>query len=138
VKDNLILQAPKGEEGRAVEQAVEVFPILGDRLQQQAGTMSGGEQQMLSMAAAYTRNPSVVLVDEASLGLAPLVVDTIFAFLESLPQRGTAVLMVDQFVGRALAVASTVYVIRRGSIVLESKADKIADSNVLEEYFGNG
>lgn len=137
VKDNLILQAPKGEEERAVEQAVQVFPILGQRLQQQAGTMSGGEQQMLSVAAAYTRNPSVVLIDEASLGLAPLIVDEIFAFLESLPQRGTAVLMVDQFVGRALTMASSVYVLRRGSIVLEGKASELRDTNVLEQYFGS-
>jgi branched-chain amino acid transport system ATP-binding protein len=137
VKDNLILQAPRGDETRAIEQAVEAFPILGKRLSQRAGTMSGGEQQMLAVAAAYTRDPSVVLVDEASLGLAPLIVDEIFAFLASLPARGAALLMVDQFVTRALEMASTAYVLRRGSIAFGGESSELGDSNLLEQYFGN-
>jgi branched-chain amino acid transport system ATP-binding protein len=137
VRENLVLQSPRGEEDRAIEQAVEVFPILGKRLGQRAGTMSGGEQQMLAVAAAYTRDPSLVLVDEASLGLAPLIVDEIFAFLASLPARGTALLMVDQFVSRALEMATTVYVLRRGAVVFSGRAAELADGSLLEQYFGN-
>jgi len=138
VRENLVLQAPRGREREAIEQAIEAFPILGKRLAQQAGTMSGGEQQMLAVAAAYVRAPRLVLVDEASLGLAPLVVDEIFAFLAALPARGIALLMVDQFVTRALAMATTAYVLRRGSIAYEGGAAELLDSNVFERYFGGG
>jgi branched-chain amino acid transport system ATP-binding protein len=137
VKDNLIMQAPKGEEETAIERAVQAFPILGRRLGQRAATMSGGEQQMLAVAAAYTRRPALVLVDEASLGLAPMVVDEIFAFLASLPSRGTALLMVDQFVTRALEMATTAYVLRRGSIAFSGNSSELLDSNLFEQYFGS-
>ena len=98
VRDNIVMQAVKGEETRAIERATEAFPILGERLHQRAGTMSGGQQQMLAMAAAYVRDPKLVLVDEASLGLAPTVVDEIFAFLERRTREGASLLIVDQFV----------------------------------------
>jgi branched-chain amino acid transport system ATP-binding protein len=136
VKDNLVLQAPKGREQAAIERAVEAFPILGRRLGQRAGTMSGGEQQMLAVAAAYTRNPSVVLVDEASLGLAPRVVDEIFAFLASLSRKGTALLLVDQFVTRALEMANTAYVMRRGVIAYSGSSAELLGTNLFEQYVG--
>ncbi|HEV7750599.1 MAG TPA: ABC transporter ATP-binding protein, partial [Baekduia sp.] len=105
VRENLVMQAPKGSADAALERAVAAFPILGRRLGQAAGTMSGGEQQMLAVAAAYTRSPTLVVVDEVSLGLAPLVLDEIFAFLAGLPAQGIALLVVDQFARRALAMA---------------------------------
>src|SRR5436190_5020013 len=75
VKKNLLLQAPAGQESAALERATEVFPRLGERLDQRAGTMSGGEQQLLAVARAYLANPTLVLLDEVSLGLAPKIVD---------------------------------------------------------------
>ena len=136
VKDNLTLQARAGQEKAAIERAVEAFPILGRRLRQAAGTMSGGEQQMLAVAAAYARNPSVVLVDEASLGLAPRVVDEIFAFLASLPAQGAALLLVDQFATRALEMSSTAYVMRRGAIAYSGGAAELLGSDLFQRYVG--
>ena len=136
VRDNLIMQAPKGHEAEAIARAAEAFPILGQRLGQQAGTLSGGQQQMLAVATAYVRNPSLVLVDEASLGLAPIVVDEIFEFIGQLKARETSLLIVDQFVGRALALASTAYVMRRGEIVYAGGASELLSSDVFDTYLG--
>ncbi len=87
VKENVVIYAPRGREKESWERAVDTFPVIGARRRQIAGTLSGGEQQMLALSRAYIANPRVVLVDEASLGLAPLVVDDIFAFLERLAAR---------------------------------------------------
>jgi branched-chain amino acid transport system ATP-binding protein len=138
VRDNLIMQSRRGHEREALEKAVTSFPILGERIRQVAGTLSGGEQQMLAMAAAYVRDSSVILVDEASLGLAPLVVDAIFGFLERVSGDGTSLLIVDQFVTRALAMASTAYVLRQGSVVYSGPADQLADTDVFSSYIGAG
>jgi branched-chain amino acid transport system ATP-binding protein len=136
VRENIVMQSPKGNERDAVERAVRAFPILGDRLGQQAGTLSGGQQQMLAMAAAYVRDPTLVLVDEASLGLAPKVVDAIFAFLEERVAEGAALLVVDQFVARALGIATTAYILNRGSIAYEGRAAELLESGVFEQYLG--
>ena len=138
VRDNLIMQSRRGREREALEKAVTSFPILGERIRQVAGTLSGGEQQMLAMAAAYVRDASVILVDEASLGLAPLVVDAIFGFLERVSGDGTSLLIVDQFVTRALSMASTAYVLRQGSVVYSGPADQLADTDVFGSYIGAG
>ena len=138
VRDNLIMQSRRGHEREALEKAVTSFPILGKRIRQVAGTISGGEQQMLAMAAAYVRDARVILVDEASLGLAPLVVDAIFGFLERVSGDGTSLLIVDQFVTRALAMASTAYVLRQGSVVYSGPADQLADTDVFGSYIGAG
>ena len=114
-----------------------MFPILGDRLQQTAGTLSGGEQQMLAVARAYVRQPRLVLVDEASLGLAPLVVDSIFEFLHQLASEGVALLVVDQFVTRALEMATTAYVLGRGEISYAGSAEELMGRDVFKEYLGN-
>jgi branched-chain amino acid transport system ATP-binding protein len=136
VQENLVLQSEKGGEGAAIEQATDAFPILRERLGQVAGTLSGGQQQMLAMAAAYVRNPKLVLVDEASLGLAPLVVDEIFAFLGELPARGTSLLVVDQFVTRALQLATTAYVLRQGEVVYSGLATDLLDGDLFAHYTG--
>ena len=138
VRENLELHAPAARKREAVELAAEAFPILGDRLKQQAGTLSGGQQQMLAMARAYIQRPRLVLVDEASLGLAPMVVDEIFTFLGSLTQEGAALLIVDQFVARAMAMASRVYLLNRGSIAFSGTPDDLADGDVFERYLGDG
>jgi branched-chain amino acid transport system ATP-binding protein len=137
VRENIVMQALKGHEREAIERAVSAFPILGDRMSQQAGTMSGGQQQMLAMAAAYVRDPSLVLVDEASLGLAPKVVDAIFEFLAERVASGSALLVVDQFVARALAMASVAYVMNRGVITYRGPAKDLLEAGVFEQYIGS-
>lgn len=137
VRQNLLLQAAKGEEARAIELAADAFPILGERINQQAGTLSGGEQQMLAMARTYVRDQRVILVDEASLGLAPKLVESIFEFLHRLvEERKVALLIVDQFVQRALAMATTAYILRHGEVAFEGSAEQLRDQDVFAEYLG--
>jgi branched-chain amino acid transport system ATP-binding protein len=137
VRENLVLQAGKGREQEALARAAEAFPILGTRLNQVAGTLSGGQQQMLAMSAAYIREPELILIDEASLGLAPVVVDEIFAFLADVVGRGSALLLVDQYVTRVLALAETAYVLRQGEIVYSGNADALSDAEVFSHYMGS-
>ena len=134
VRENLQLQVGSRNDSEAIELAASAFPILRERLGQTVGTLSGGQQQMLAMAAAYVRNPRLVLVDEASLGIAPVVVDEIFEFLESLAARGSSLLVVDQFAPRALAIASTAYVMRRGEIAFSGTAKELLESDLFSQY----
>lgn len=136
VRENLGMQTSKGREAEAIERAAEAFPILGDRLEQRAGTMSGGQQQMLAIARAYVADPRLILVDEASLGLAPIVVDAIFEFLARITAEGTSLLLVDQFVARALAMASHAYVLNRGQIVFSGTPKDLEDGDVFKQYLG--
>ena len=136
VRENLVLFAPKRRENEAFEQAVEAFPVLGDRRRQAAGTLSGGEQQMLSLARAYVNDPKLILVDEASLGLAPLVVDAIFEFLERIVAGGASLLIVEQYVSRALALASSAYVLHKGTIVYEGSTSDLNDDVLFALYSG--
>ena len=136
VRENLIMQSRKGEEAQAISQACEVFPALGRRIGYVAGTLSGGEQQMLAMAIAYIRSPRLIMVDEASLGLAPLIVDQIFGFMESVAQEGKALLIVDQFASRALSLAGTAYVLSRGSITYSGSAKELDHAELLSQYMG--
>jgi branched-chain amino acid transport system ATP-binding protein len=136
VRENLELQAAPGQARDAIERAVSAFPVLGKRLGQQAGTMSGGEQQMLAMARAFARQPKLVLVDEASLGLAPLIVDEIFSFLSSITKQGASLLIVDQFVARALDMAERAYVLNRGQITFDGTAEELRKGDVFERYLG--
>jgi branched-chain amino acid transport system ATP-binding protein len=136
VRENLVMQSRKGEEAAAISQACEAFPALADRLGQIAGTMSGGQQQMLAMAVAYVRSPRLILVDEASLGLAPLVVEQIFGFMEKVAKEGRALLIVDQFASRALALADTAYVLSRGSVTYSGSAKELGHAELLSQYMG--
>lgn len=136
VRDNLILQSPKGEEKSSIEQAVTAFPEIGTRLKQQAGSLSGGEQQMLALARAFVSNPKMVVVDEASLGLAPLVVDRIFDTLRRIVETGTSLLLVEQYIARALDLADTVYLLNRGQIVFSGASEELRGHDVFERYLG--
>ena len=138
VRENLVMQAPKGTEAAAIESAGDAFPILRERLSQQAGTLSGGQQQMLAMAAAYVREPRLVLVDEPSLGLAPIVVDGLFEHLEALRSRGVALLIVDQFVQRVLQLADHVYVLNQGRIDYSGTPDGLTSTEIFQRYLGGG
>ena len=136
VRDNLRLQAEPGDEAAAIARCVAAFPILGARINQVAGTLSGGQQQMLAMARAYARSPRLVLVDEASLGLAPIIVDEVFAFLSAIAAGGSSLLIVDQFVARALAMASHAYVLTRGELVFSGTSEELRDGDVFQRYLG--
>jgi branched-chain amino acid transport system ATP-binding protein len=136
VKDNLLLQAPDGTGDESIAKAVEVFPRLGERLAQRAGTMSGGEQQMLAMARAYLSSPKLVLLDEVSLGLAPLIVDEIFAFLGKLAKEGASLLLVEQYISRALAIADFVFVLNQGEIVFAGETDELDQAELYRTYLG--
>jgi branched-chain amino acid transport system ATP-binding protein len=136
VADNLRMQAPAAVDRRATALAASVFPRLGERAGQLAGTLSGGEQQMLALAHAYLAEPKVVLLDEVSLGLAPIVVEEIFGHLDQLAQSGTSLLLVEQYVTRALALADYVYILNRGQIRFAGEPAEVGDETILESYLG--
>jgi branched-chain amino acid transport system ATP-binding protein len=134
VRDNLELFRPSWVRDASIERVVEIFPILGERLGQTAGTLSGGEQQMLALARAVLCEPSIVLVDEVSMGLAPKLVDQIFEILVAIAARGVSVLLVEQYVSRALELADYAYVLGRGEIVLEGTTDEVRYADVASSY----
>jgi branched-chain amino acid transport system ATP-binding protein len=131
VRENLRLSAPKTDEAASIERAVEAFPQLGRRLKQAAGSLSGGEQQMLAISRAYISNPQIVLVDEASMGLAPIVVDALFEFLSRIE---AALLLVEQYVTRALKLADTAYLISNGTIVNSGPAADFDPQEIFATY----
>jgi branched-chain amino acid transport system ATP-binding protein len=135
VRENLVLHSRKGEEAAALDRAASAFPVLGDKLRQPAGQLSGGQQQMLSLVRAWITSPRLVLVDEASMGLAPVVVDKIFEFLGQIAASGTALLIVEQYVNRALALADTVYLLNKGGVVFAGPPGDIAD-DLFTHYLG--
>jgi branched-chain amino acid transport system ATP-binding protein len=136
VQENLTLFAARGERKGVVERAAELFPVLGDRREQIAGTMSGGEQQMLALARAHLSGARVAMLDEVSLGLAPKIVDGLFAALRVLSASGMALLLVEQYVQRALAMADHVYLLHRGSIVFSGSPDDLDPDEVMRSYVG--
>jgi branched-chain amino acid transport system ATP-binding protein len=136
VRENLVLYVPKRKQREAFERAVDTFPVLGERRGQIAGTLSGGEQQMLALVRAYVAEPRLVLVDEASLGLAPLVVNAIFEFIERIAREGVSLLIVEQYINRALALADVVYLLNQGEIVYSGPADELDEERVFALYTG--
>lgn len=137
VRENLLLHAPfEREPAAAIEAAVDTFPALGARLRQPAGTLSGGEQQMLALSRAVVAHPKLVVVDEVSLGLAPLVVEQIFEALGKLSAAGASLLFVDQYLTRALDLADTFYVLERGRIALDGAVSELRDTQIFEQYLG--
>ncbi|MBA3741638.1 MAG: ABC transporter ATP-binding protein [Sporichthya sp.] len=138
VRENLVLQSVAGNESDAIARAVSAFPRLGERLSQLAGTMSGGEQQMLALARAYIQSPRLILLDEVSMGLAPKIVDEIFEFLAMLAQSGASLLLVEQYVTRALEVADFVYLINRGEIAFAGEPSELDAADVFKAYVGVG
>jgi branched-chain amino acid transport system ATP-binding protein len=136
VRDNLRLQALPGTDRRAIPAALQAFPRLGERLEQLAGTLSGGEQQMLAIAHAYVAGAPLVLLDEVSMGLAPIIVDEIFSYLQNLASRGTAMLLVEQYVNKALKLADYVYVLNKGRIQFVGEPDELGQDQILASYLG--
>jgi branched-chain amino acid transport system ATP-binding protein len=136
VRENLAIQARSRKLAQAVAEITELFPVLGSRLGQAAGSLSGGEQQMLALSRACLTSPRLVLVDEASLGLAPLVVDRIYDALSRLVERGMSLVVVEQYVHRALELATTVYILSRGEIVHVGDAKSVEPDEIYEKYLG--
>jgi len=136
VRENLRLLCPTWGEGAAIDGVLDVFPILRHKINQHAGAMSGGQQQMLALARAWLASPSVVLLDEVSMGLAPLIVDEIFEALGALRATGTALLLVEQYVDRALAMADHVYLLSRGTVAYSGPANALDREAVLARYLG--
>jgi branched-chain amino acid transport system ATP-binding protein len=136
VRENLRLQVPPWAESEDVTRALEAFPILGERLDQRAGSMSGGQQQMLALARCWLAKPACVLLDEVSMGLAPRVVDDIFAALKGLAAEGVALLLVEQYVDRALELADRVQLLERGRTTFAGPADQLDRDAVLRGYLG--
>ena len=120
------------------DKVVDLFPVLGKRQEQRAGSLSGGEQQMLAIGRALMGAPEMLLLDEPSLGLAPIIVDQVFAVLTQLNEAGLTIMLVEQNARRALGVASRAYILERGKVVREGSAAEIAaDPQVVSYYLGN-
>ncbi|WP_199777344.1 ABC transporter ATP-binding protein [Bosea sp. FBZP-16] len=141
VRDNLVLgaYARRDEDGIASDIAryFAVFPRLAERQDQLAGTLSGGEQQMLAIARALMARPKLLLLDEPSLGLAPLIVREVFAVIRRLREEGMTILLVEQMANQALAIADRAYVIETGTITLEGTgAELLRDERVRSAYLG--
>jgi branched-chain amino acid transport system ATP-binding protein len=135
VADNLRLMAGPGAQD-VEDRAVSAFPVLGRKLNQQAGTMSGGEQQMLALARAYLTDPAYVLLDEVSMGLAPIVVDAIFEFLRGLSARGVALLIVEQYVAKALELADLCFVLQGGQVAFAGEPCELDTEAIARAYLG--
>jgi branched-chain amino acid transport system ATP-binding protein len=119
------------------ERVFEQFPRLKERRTQLAGTLSGGEQQMLAMGRALMAKPSILLLDEPSMGLSPLLVSEIFHIIEEINDKGTTILLVEQNAKRALAIADRAYVLETGTITLEGTGEELAsDERVQKAYLG--
>ncbi len=142
VHDNLLLAGyglPRGEISARVEEALGFFPEIAAKRADRAATLSGGQQQMLAVAQGLVRRPRLLMLDEPSAGLSPVLVDRVLAAAAQLRDAGTAVLLVEQLIEKALALADRVYALARGSIVLEARADEAGLAQRLEQaYFGQG
>jgi len=141
VQENLMLGAFRRRDRRGVQEDEEwvfsLFPILAARRGQSAGTLSGGEQQMLAIGRALMSRPRLLLLDEPSLGLAPLIVDQIFGVIREIKEQGCTVLLVEQNAFQALGIADRAYVLETGRIILEGTPDQLlANADVKRAYLG--
>lgn len=141
VYDNLKMGAytrkDKDEIARSLENVYKRFPRLEERKNQRAGTLSGGEQQMLAMGRALMSRPKLIVMDEPSMGLSPIFVNEIFDIIREVSESGTTVLLVEQNAKKALSIADRAYVLETGTITLEGEADKLLhDESVQKAYLG--
>lgn len=142
VEENLELGAylrnDRDEIKKDMANVYELFPILGERKKQPSGTLSGGEQQMLAMGRALMAKPKLLLLDEPSMGLAPLIVKRIFEIIKMVNEQGTTVLLVEQNANMALSIANRAYVIETGKIVLSGTAKELQESEQVKAAYLGG
>lgn len=141
VYDNLVMgaysQKDKSKMKQNIEEIYACFPRLEERKNQMAGTLSGGEQQMLAMGRAMMSNPELLMLDEPSMGLSPLLVDQVFDIIKTFHQRGTTVLLVEQNAGKSLAISDRAYVLENGKIALSGTGAELMQSeDVKKAYLG--
>ena len=141
VKENLEIGAyipsAKAERGRTLDRVLGIFPVLAERRKQQAGTMSGGEQQMLAVGRGLMLKPRLLMLDEPSLGLAPVVTDATFAKIQEIHAMGTALLLVEQNVSRALTLVQRAYVLEGGKVIMHGSSAELANNpQVQAAYLG--
>jgi branched-chain amino acid transport system ATP-binding protein len=141
VRENLEMGAFSRSDGKEIESSMarvfDSFPRLKERLNQHGGTLSGGEQQMLAMGRGLMANPKLLLLDEPSMGLAPLLVEEIFRIIEEINKQGTSILLVEQNAAMALSVASRAYVLETGTVALEGPAAELLENpQVKAAYLG--
>jgi branched-chain amino acid transport system ATP-binding protein len=134
VAENLRLQGAARQRRESLDRITEAFPVIRDRLGVAAGSLSGGQQQMIALGRCLVTNPSVVMLDEVSMGLAPLVIDDIFEALERLVRTGVALLLVEQYVSRALEMADSVYVLARGRVSWHGSPSEISEEEIMRRY----
>src|SRR5499426_536740 len=138
VLDNLLLAAydlPRGERAARVEEVLELFPEIAAKRSERAASLSGGQQQILAVAQGLVRRPRLLMLDEPSAGLSPVLVDRVLVVVQRLREAGTAVLLVEQLIEKALALADRVYALARGSIVLEAGTDEADLPRRLEHAY---
>jgi branched-chain amino acid transport system ATP-binding protein len=142
VRDNLMLGATRRADRAGITQEldylVSLFPVLGDRMNQSGGTLSGGEQQMLAIARALMAKPRLLLRDEPSLGLAPMLVNRIFAVISRLKETGVTILLVEQNARKALEIADRAYVMETGRVILAGDARELAANPEIEKAYLGG
>jgi branched-chain amino acid transport system ATP-binding protein len=140
VQDNLRMAARqaggRSDRADAIERATATFPVLHERRRQLAGSLSGGEQQMLGLARALTVQPRAIVIDEMSLGLAPMMVEHVFESVRTINEQGITVVLIEQFVHRALALADRCVILMRGSVAWDGSAVD-ARAEVLDAYLGD-
>jgi branched-chain amino acid transport system ATP-binding protein len=137
VRDNLAMFAGMRPLDEAIDKVVSVFPILGERLAQEAATLSGGQQQMLAISRALVTDARVVLADELSLGLAPVVVDEIFDVFKIFLEQGRSLLVVEQYVSRVLSLADYVYILHKGRVAFVGEPEQCEHEQVFARYMGS-
>jgi len=141
VRENLEIGAyipsAKAERRRTLDLVFGIFPVLADRHKQLAGTMSGGEQQMLAVGRGLMLKPRLLMLDEPSLGLAPVITDSMFEKIAEIHAMGLAILLVEQNAGRALALAERAYVLESGRVIMQGRASElVTDRRIREAYLG--
>ena len=145
VKENLEMGAfihrgnPKFDFAVELEKTIQLFPRLGERLNQDAGTLSGGEQQMLAISRALMAKPKMIIMDEPSMGLSPKLVDEVFGIIQKVSRIGIPIFLVEQNLKKALSIADRGYILNRGKIVLQDSAQNLLQNeNVIRAYLGEG
>jgi branched-chain amino acid transport system ATP-binding protein len=139
VQENLEIGAyvprAKAERRRTLELVYSVFPVLAERRKQLAGTMSGGEQQMLAVGRGLMLKPRLLMLDEPSLGLAPVVTDVTFQKIQEIHSMGTAILLVEQNVSRALALVQRAYVLESGKVIMQGTSEELANNRQVQAAY---